>query len=291
MTTPRVTAFTAPTSSEDQTIVDNKLFKSICLHQILDPTNGGNRFCRFVLIAFMSVSFSVQIMQLVGLYFTVNDLQRFAFTTTTLSHAFLCMTKDYVLLTHSDKLRDTLEVARYEFTSCGARDQRVVRRSRAVLSMVLRSFAVFSWFTCVIWTLTPLFAMDEYLQVTNVDDTVSRYRVTIFNMWLPVPVDVYNAMPIWSLIYMVEVIACLFTSFSWLLFDSYVVTMCVTFNAQLHTVSASCATIGHRDCFASLSPNATGSYPVNCYYVLLLVLKDGLLTLRNTNYQAWAVKN
>ncbi|XP_003243258.1 uncharacterized protein LOC100569602 [Acyrthosiphon pisum] len=284
MTTPRVTAFTVPASSEDLTIVDNKLFKAICLHQILDPTNGGNRFCKLVLMAFMSVSLSVQIMQLVGLYFAVNDLQRFAFTTTTLSYAFLCMTKDYVLLAHADRLRDSLEVARFEFTSCGARDQRVVRRSRAVLSMVLRTFAMLSWSTCVIWALVPLFMMDEYLQVTNADDTVSRYRVTIFNMWLPVPVAVYNATPIWSLIYMVEVIACLFTSFSWLLFDSYVVTMCVTFNAQLRTVSASCATIGHRDCFASLSPHVcTGTHIIkiddnsilsNCYDELIIHIKD-----------------
>jgi len=236
------------------------------------------------------VSLSVQIIQSIGLYFAVNDLQRFAFTTTTLSHAFLCMTKDYVLLTHADKLRDSLEVARYEFTPCGARDQRMVRQTRAVLSTVLRTFTVLSWVTCFIWALGPLFMMDEYLQVTNIDGTVSRYRVTIFNMWLPVSVAVYNATPIWSLIYMVEVIACLFTSFSWLLFDSYVVTMCVTFNAQLRTVSASCATIGHRDGshrFASLSPHATGSYSINCYYVLLLVLRDGLLTLRNTNYQGY----
>jgi len=290
MTTPRVTAFTAPASSEDLTIVDNKLFKAICLRQILDPTNGGNRFCRLVLMAFMFVSLSVQIIQSIGLYFAVNDLQRFAFTTTTLSHAFLCMTKDYVLLTHADKLRDSLEVARYEFTPCGARDQRMLRQSRAVLSTVLRTFTVLSWVTCFIWASAPLFMMDEYLQVTNIDGTVSRYRVTIFNMWLPVSVAVYNATPIWSLIYMVEVIACLFTSFSWLLFDSYVVTMCVTFNAQLRTVSASCATIGHRDGshrFASLSSHATGSYSINCYYVLLLVLRDGLLTLRNTNYQGY----
>jgi len=264
MTMPWATAFTP--ASEDLTIVDNKLFKAICLQQILDPTKGGNRYYRLLLMALMCFSLSVQIMQLVGLYFAVHDLQRFAFTTTTVSHAFLCMTKGYMLLTHADRLRACLEVARYEFTSCGARDQSIVRRSRAVLSTILRTFAVLSWFTCFIWVLTPLFVMDDYLQVTNADDTVSRYRITIFNMWLPVPVAVYNATPIWALVYMVEVIACLFTSFSFLLFDSYVVTMCFTFNAQFRTVSTSCAKIGHRDCIASLSPQAMGSCPVNCYY-------------------------
>lgn len=266
MTAAGVTAF-AP-ASEDLTIVDNRLFKAICLHQLLDPTNGSNRYYRLTFIVVMLVSLMLQITQLFGLYFAVNDLQRFAFSTTVISNAFLSLSKGYVIVTHADRLRASLEVARYEFTSCGVRDQSVVRRSRAVLSKVLHTFVVLSWFTCFVWALTPLFATDEYLQVTNVDGTVSRYRVTIYNVWLPVPVTVYNATPVWTLTYAVEVIVCYVNVFSWLLFDTYVVTMCFTFNAQFRTVSASCATIGHRDSSRSPSQHATGSYlqQVNCYY-------------------------
>lgn len=268
-TTPRVIEFTAP-ASEDLTIVDNRLFKAICLHQILDPTKGGNRYYSLAFMVVMWVSLSVQIIQLVGLYFAVNDLQRFAFTTTVIFNALLCLSKGYVLVTKADRLRACLEVARYEFTSCGARNQLVVRQSRAVLSTVLRTFAVLSWVTCFIWALTPLFAMDEYLQMTNADGTVSHYRVTIYNVWLPVPTTVYNDTTVWSLVYAVEVIACFVNVFSWLLFDSYVVTMCFTFNAQFRTVSASCTTIGHcGDSFRSPSPHASeGSYPVNSYLYL-----------------------
>lgn len=69
MTIPRVTVvFTVTASLEDLTIVDNKLFKAICLHQILDPTDGGNRYCRLVLMVFMSVSLGVQIIQLISAF-------------------------------------------------------------------------------------------------------------------------------------------------------------------------------------------------------------------------------
>lgn len=260
--TPKVTA---PESSEDLTIVDNKLFKAICLHQILDPTNGSNRYYRLVLIAFMYMSFGVQIVQFVGLYFTIHDLQRFGFVTTTLSDAFLCIFKGYVLVMNADKLRASLEVARYEFTSCGGRDQRLLRQSRAVLSTILRTFTVLSWCTCFIWALGPLFTMDDFLQVTEADGIVSRYRVLIFNVWLPIPTTVYNTTTVWTLLYAVEVIVCFLNVFNWLLFDSYVVTMCFTFNAQFRTVSTSCMSIGHRDhCFRSSSPHASkGSYPIN----------------------------
>lgn len=257
-------------SSEDLTIVDNRLFKAICLHQILNPTHGVNRYYRITFLAITWLSFVVQSIQLVGLYFAVNDLQRFAFTTTVMSNCFLSLSKAYVLVTNVDRLRDGLEAARYEFTSCGFRDQRTVRRARAALSTIVRTFTVFSYVTCFIWALNPLSAIGEFLPLTNADGTVSRYRVTIYNIWLPVSVTVYNTTTVWALIYAVEVIVCFFNVISWLLFDSYVLTMCFTFKAHFRTLSASYATIGHLDTFRSLTPHASGTYyrylvNCNCY--------------------------
>ncbi|XP_026811158.1 LOW QUALITY PROTEIN: uncharacterized protein LOC113552482 [Rhopalosiphum maidis] len=234
------------TASEDLTIVDNRLFKAICLHQILNPNNGGNRYYRIAFLASMILLLVVQIIQLVGLYFAVNDLPRIAFTTTMVSNALLCLSKGFVLVTNADRLRDGLEAARYEFTSCGFRDQRAAHQARTALSTVLRTFVVLSYVTCFIWMLTPLSLMDDYLSVTNADGTVSRYRITIFNIWLPVPVTVYNAPTVWAFIYGVEMVVCFVNVFSWLLFDSYVITMCFTFSAQFRALSASFATIGHR---------------------------------------------
>jgi len=271
------------TASEDLTIVDDRLFKAICLHQILHPAHGSNRYYTVAFKAAMWLTFCVQIVQLVGLFFAVNDLQRFAFTTTVVSNAFLCLFKGYVMVVHADRLLSGLETVRYDFTSCSARNQRTVHRSRAVLSKVLRTFAVISWVTCVIWATTPLLTTGDYLPLTNNDGTVSRYRVTIYNVWLPVPVTVYNATPVWALVYAVETISCFFNVFSWLLFDCYVVTMCFAFNAQFHTLSASYGTIGHRDHFGSPTPHDTGSrvYIVNIV-VLVVYYYSGMSDLINS---------
>ncbi|KAE9545231.1 hypothetical protein AGLY_000774 [Aphis glycines] len=250
---------TAP-PSEESTIVDNKLFKAICLHQILNPTHGGNRYYRIAILAILWMSIVVQITQLVGLYYAVNDLQRFAFTTTVVSNSFLSLSKAYVLVTNVDRLRDGLEAARYEFTSCGSRDQRTVRRARAALSTIVRTFTVFSYVTCFFWILNPLSAIGEFLPLTNADGTVSRYRVTIYNYWLPVSVTVYNTTTVWALTYAVEMIVCFFNVNTWLLFDSYVLTMCFTFKAHFCTLSASYATIGHLDTFRSLTLHASSTY-------------------------------
>ncbi|XP_026811156.1 uncharacterized protein LOC113552479 [Rhopalosiphum maidis] len=253
------------TASEDLTIVDKRLFKAIGLHQILNPTPGANRYYRIAYMASMIMSFVVQIIQSVGLYFAVNDLQKFAFTTTMISNALLCLSKGFVLVTNADRLRDGLEAARYEFTSCGFRDQRAAHQARTALSTVLRTFVVLSYVTCFIWMLTPLSLMDDYLSVTNADGTVSRYRITIFNIWLPVPVTVYNAPTVWAFIYGVEMVVCFVNVFSWLLFDSYVMTMRFTFNAQFRILSDSFAAIGHRDHSPPPTHTAGSCLAVNHY--------------------------
>lgn len=255
------------TASEDLTIVDKRLFKAIGLYQILNPTPGANRCYRIAYMTSMIMSFVVQITQLIGLYFAVNDLQRFAFTTTVISNGFLSLSKGFVLVTNADRLCAGLELARYEFTSCGSRDQRTARGSRAVLSSILRMFLVLSSVTGFVWALTPLSLMGDYLPVTNMDGTISRYRVTIYNIWLPIPETVYNAPMVWALIYAVEVVVCFYNVYSWMLFESYVMTMCFTLNAQFRILSDSFAAIGHRD-QSPPPPHATGSCLNNCHYII-----------------------
>ncbi|CAH1711324.1 unnamed protein product [Aphis gossypii] len=273
---------TASPSEEESTIVDNRLFKAICLHQILNPTHGSNRYYRIAILACIWMSIVVQITQLVGLYYAVNDLQRFAFTTTVVVNSFLSLAKAYVLMANVDRLRDGLEAARYEFTSCGSRDQRTVRRARAALSTLVRTFTVFSYVTCFFWMLNPLSAIGEFLPLTNADGTVSHYRVTIYNYWLPVSATVYNTTTVWALTYAIEMTVCFFNVNTWLLFDSYVLTMCFTFKAHFRTLSASYATIGHLDTFRSLTPHASddnfiktgNNNTLNCYDELINHLLD-----------------
>ncbi|KAF0763175.1 odorant receptor 2a-like [Aphis craccivora] len=78
-------------------------------------------------------------------------------------------------------------------------------------------------YVCVVRCAEHAVGRRRYLTVINTDVTVYRYRVTVYNMWLP-----------WC---------------RWSLFDSYLSTIkCFRYNAQFfRKLSASCATIDPRD--------------------------------------------
>jgi len=138
-----------------------------------------------------------------------------------------------------------------------------MRRCRAVLSAVLHTFAVLSRATRFIWALTSPFAMDEYLQLTNADGTVSRYRLrrVVTGAGNRVQPDGRLVARLRGRGDRVRRKRVQLVAVRQPRGDN-------VFNAQFHTATASCTTIGHRGVsFRSPSPHASeGSYPVDLLY-------------------------
>ncbi|XP_022167615.1 uncharacterized protein LOC111031819 [Myzus persicae] len=244
--------------SSSATAVDVMLFKTIGLYQLLCPADRGGYSVRFrrLLMTALGLSFALHSFQVPCLYYALNDLQRFAYMAAVIIYGMMCSFKGYVLVTNADRLWLVLDAAGYAFTGCGHRDPSKLRRCRATLSALLRTFVALSYGTLVVWIALPFF-VDEYTGVTNLDGTVTRYRTTIHNMQFPVPLTVYNSRPFWALIYFTEVFVCIVNVFIWSLFDCYLVTMCFVLNAQFHTMSAGYCTLGSRRRRESSQPNTS----------------------------------
>ncbi|XP_025409427.1 uncharacterized protein LOC112682880 [Sipha flava] len=234
---------------DDATVADLRLFRAIGLYQMLNPSDrrSGDRL-RLAYRAGVALAFALQSVQIVGLFFTLNDLRRFAYMTVMVFNGLMCVLKGHVLVMKADQLWAVLDVARYRYTVCGARDPSALHRCRATLAVLLRTFAVLSFSTLIIWSTMPLF-MDPYVPITKPDGTVGQYRTTIDNLWFPAMTEsVYNYTPVWAFIYSMEVFICTFNVISWLLFDSCMVTMCFVLNAQFRTMAAGYESLGrHRD--------------------------------------------
>lgn len=88
--------------------------------------------------------------------------------------------------------------------------------------------------------------MDEYVPFAKLDGTVGHYRTSIFNMWFPLSESLYNRLPVWTLVYAVEAFVGSVDVYNWLLFDCYLVTMCMVLTAQFETMSTAYETLGRR---------------------------------------------
>lgn len=239
------------------TVVDVKLFKAIGLYQLLCPAYGrsGRRY-RAALLTILRIAFALQVTQLLGLYYAVNDLQRFTNMAVLVVCGMLCVFKGYVVITQGERMWAVLDAARYGFASPPRRGRRrqlaALRRCRTTLSVLLRGFVAFSYATLAVWLAVP-FLMDAHVPVADVSGTVDRYRLNINNLWVPVPGSVYNAPAVWTMFYAVEAFLIVVNVFCWALFDCFMITACFVLNVQFRNVSAMYRTLGrHRSRTASL---------------------------------------
>ncbi|KAL4119061.1 hypothetical protein QTP88_011930 [Uroleucon formosanum] len=193
------------------TVMDVKLFKSIGMYQLLHPAtlHLDRDLCRIAAMVVVGLTLGMQQMQIFRLYLARHDIPMFANMAMLVVYGFMCLLKGYTIAAHADRICITLEVARYAFTGCGGRDPSLMRRCRARLSPILRTFVGLSFGTLVVWLVMPWFLTSEY------DDQ---------------PI-------IWAIVYVVESVILIVNVFFWTSFDCYLVTMCFVFNATFRTMS------------------------------------------------------
>lgn len=230
---------------DGKTVMDVKLFKAIGLYQLLQPAacGGFSQRSRMAFLAVLWLTAGLLIMQIFRLYLAFDDLQTFMYSAMLMTVGLNCIFKGYAMVTNAERLRAVLDVTLYGFTSCGRRDPSELRRCRETLFFWLRMFAEFGYITAIIWIVTPLFIIEDSPYV-KLDGTVGHYRQTVLNCWFPVSETVHNWIPVWTLIYMIETVVSLTYISSSMLFDSYLITVCMVLSAQFRTMSAAYETLG-----------------------------------------------
>ncbi|CAI6344477.1 unnamed protein product [Macrosiphum euphorbiae] len=231
---------------DDETAVDLTLFKVIGLQRLLDPGSKGRRL-RAMYKWIACLTLTIQLMQVVGLYTSVNDVQRFASLAVLAFNEITCSFKGILLVTNADRMRAVLDVAMYRYTTCGYRQPANMRLTSATVSTLLRTFTMIAYFMLVTWIVIPLFTGVDYVQIEHSDGTAGAYRKTIDNIWLPgMSETVYNWPPVWATIYATEVVMLTVDAVIWVMFDCYLITVCFVLNAQFRTLAAGYETIGRQ---------------------------------------------
>lgn len=205
---------------------------------------SGNRYRKLILIG-RWLTFIMLCMQIVRLYLVINDLPMVQYKLMECSNIMIHTFKGYVMVKNADRLCVILEVARYEFTSCGRQDPSRLHRRENLLKIWLGMFSAIIVSTTIIWILMPLF-VNEYVEFTKLDGTVGYYRASVFNCWYPVTETMYNWLPIWVTIYTYETFILGINFINMLFFDLFLITMCIMIVGQFKTLSAAYETLGQQ---------------------------------------------
>ncbi|CAI6361908.1 unnamed protein product [Macrosiphum euphorbiae] len=218
---------------DDETAVDLALFKVIGLNSILSRGAVARRIQTTCLwIACLIIA--MQLVQVIGLYTTVKDLQRFSSLAVAAVSELMCGFMGFVLAAKADRLRDVLDVALYRYTACVHRMPTIMRLSSALVSTLLRTFTMVIYGTSVIWIISPLFTDDVAKSMYNIK-------------WIPgMSESAYKWPPVWAAIYATEFVTIMVNGIFVAMFNCYLFSVCFVLRAQFLTLAAGYATIGHQ---------------------------------------------
>lgn len=234
---------------DDNCTMSTLMAKCTGLYYVIDPNCvklGGHNV--FHVIVMLMIAFTVACLSLCpfGLYDWSNDVtQCILQIMIMINFSFGCF-KAYMIVRHSDDIRRCLDVTRFDFVSCAPADPdttRILQKCRNVTSMFTGWFAATSHFVLLVWTLLPFFIVGAHVEIKNRDGSFSYYHFNPYNMYFLVSSETYNE---WHLFFhFVEWMFGMCFVLFMVLFDTFMVTLCVTITCQMRGIADAYKKLGH----------------------------------------------
>jgi len=225
----------------DGTAVDVKLFETIGLYKLMRPASrGGDRYRKagFAVlcwaVAALVVAATTQFVQFNWMIQkNMYDIRHIVYAPILFTYGTMCVYKGLTVIKHGDRMRSTLDVAKYEYTSIGRRDATELRQCRGRVSVWLRVYVVFSMLTVLMWCVEPW-------TTAAVEDGGA------------------HAVVVWAMYNIAETCVICINTVCYSMFDCYLVTVCFVLNAQYRSVARAYSSIGwHSRQQSSSKPTGT----------------------------------
>lgn len=237
-------------SRDGDSIMCSTLAKCTGLYYIVRPDTakvcGRNaaHLVTMVLVTFTTVCLSLYP---IGLYRWANDTTQLTLQVAVYGNFLFGAYKGYTIVRRSRDIWTCMDVTRVGFARCpvDARPARTghLRECRAVSSAFTRWFAVVNYCILFLWSTFPFVVRGAYIHVRNHDGSFSSYRFNPYNMYFFVSSDTYNR---WHhAFHLIEWLFGLCFVVSMILFDTFMVTLCVAITGQLKVIDDAFKGLGH----------------------------------------------
>ncbi|CAI6346948.1 unnamed protein product [Macrosiphum euphorbiae] len=150
----------------------------------------------------------------------------------------------YIVVYYSDSIWNCLSITFYGFTSHSLRDRHILDRWREQ-SVLITTVLLATYITSlIIYFVSTLALSNDMLPVKNRDGTVSSYRQNLFNLYLFVTDETYNAH--YYTFHLVEGSYLVSISMVFCVFDILLVTLCLAISCQMEMICTAFESVGHK---------------------------------------------
>nr|UMT69239.1 odorant receptor 53 [Myzus persicae] len=228
-----------------------RLAKVTGLFQILDPRTtkfrGRNLYHIVMAIIMLYVCVISVILAISSLYYwPYSIIVSVDYGWKGLMTLFL-VHKMWNVVYHSNGIWNCLSITRYDFTSHSLRNRHVLDswRDRSVRITTIMTVAYST--SSIVFAASSLIFRDDIMTVKNPNGSVGNYRQNLFNLYLIVTDQTYNAH--YDTFYIVEVLYTVFLSILFFMFDFILVTLCLAVTCQMQMVNVSFESAGHKSVY------------------------------------------
>ncbi|XP_060878102.1 odorant receptor 46a-like isoform X2 [Metopolophium dirhodum] len=236
---------------DDQNLVFNiTLAKFTGLYQMLNPQTIR---CRGLNVHHFIMAFIVLYVCVIGMILTVSGVyywtDNMPLSIDYIWKGITCMSMFYpmcVIVHYSNAIWDCLSITCYGFTSHSLRDRHnCIQNHWRERSVLFTTTLTVLYFTSVtMFLVSSLSLSNVILLVKNHDGSVGNYRHNIFNLYLFVSDDTYNAH--YTMFYVVEALGVLSFLITLYVFDFLLVTLCLAIRCQMQMVCTAFESVGHK---------------------------------------------
>jgi len=234
---------------DDQNHVFNLILaKCTGIYQILDPGTlqfRGKNVYR-VVVAFFTIYMGVigTILNVSGVYYWTNNIPiSMDYYWKGIILLFMCYPM-WVIVHYSNDIWKCLSITCYGFTSHSLRDRRhILDRWRERSVLLTNTLTVMYLTSAMIFFVTSLTLSNDILTVKNHKGSISNYRHSIFNLYLFISDDTFNAH--YYMFYIIEVLCLVSIFIAYFVFDILTVTLCLAVTCQLQMICTAFESVGY----------------------------------------------
>lgn len=234
-------------TKDNEYIFNLKLSKLMGLYQILDPNTirifGFNVYhigIVFISLYMMAISMWCSI----SLYYLTNDINAFVFYFGCVQNYMFSCYKIIQILYYSKDIWKCIDITSVRFLSYQYYDKSIFKNWQTRSIRISKRYVSLSSIAMLFWIIISKALSKNIITIKNLDGSLSKYRMNIFNLYLIASDETYNRH--FNLLYLIElVIAIAFLYFS-LLFDVLMIMMCFSISCQLETICDAMKSLGHR---------------------------------------------
>jgi len=231
------------------------LAKLIGLYQTLDPktTKYRGKNVHRIVMAFITLYLGVTgaMLTLSGAYYWTNNMPLSVdwYWKGIVSYA-MCYSM-WLIVNYSNDIWNCLSITCYDLTSKSIRDRSILDgwRERSVLITTILTFVYFM--SAIIYFISSLALSNDILQVKNLEGLVKNYGYNLFNLYLFIFENTYNAY--YNIFYMIEGFGVVSLITAFFVFDVLLLTFCLAITCQMQMICPAFESVGHKSLADHLS--------------------------------------